>query len=64
MATKLTDFGSIEAIISEMTLEEKARLVTGGSPLRPAQSSASASRPFGFWTAAPASTWYSITAIF
>ena len=32
MATKLTDFGSIEAIISEMTLEEKARLVTGGSP--------------------------------
>ena len=32
MATKLTDFGSIEAIITEMTLEEKARLVTGGSP--------------------------------
>ena len=53
MATKLTDFGSIEAIISEMTLEEKARLVTGGSPFA-----------FGFWTAAPASTWYSITAIF
>ena len=32
MATKLTDFSSIDAIISEMTVEEKARLVTGGSP--------------------------------
>ena len=63
MATRLTDFGSIEAIISEMTLEEKARLVTGGSPFATC-ASASASRPFGFWTAAPASTWYSITAIF
>lgn len=32
MSTKLTDVGSIEKIISEMTLEEKARLITGGSP--------------------------------
>lgn len=32
MATQLTDYNSIESIISEMTLEEKARLVTGGSP--------------------------------
>ena len=32
MAAKLTDFSSIDAIISEMTVEEKARLLTGGSP--------------------------------
>lgn len=32
MAAQLTDYNSIESIISEMTLEEKARLVTGGSP--------------------------------
>ena len=31
MAAKLTDFSSIDAIISEMTVEEKARLLTGGS---------------------------------
>lgn len=33
MATKLTDLASIEAILSEMTLEEKAQLVIGGSPM-------------------------------
>lgn len=32
MATQLTDHDSIERILSEMTTEEKARLVTGGSP--------------------------------
>lgn len=32
MGTQLTDEQSIEQIISEMTLEEKARLVTGGAP--------------------------------
>ena len=32
MATKLTDYASIETILEEMTLEEKARLVIGGSP--------------------------------
>lgn len=32
MGTKLTNEASIEQIISEMSLEEKARIVTGGSP--------------------------------
>lgn len=32
MATQLTDYASIEMILGEMTLEEKARLVIGGSP--------------------------------
>ena len=34
MPTKLSDQISIEKILQEMTLEEKARLVTGGSPFR------------------------------
>ncbi|NLD51632.1 MAG: hypothetical protein GX650_01940, partial [Clostridiales bacterium] len=34
MAMQLTDIHSIEAILSEMTLEEKARMVIGGSPFR------------------------------
>ncbi len=33
MATKLTDLASIESILSEMTVEEKAQLVIGGSPM-------------------------------
>ena len=32
MATKLTDPASIDLLISEMTVAEKARLVIGGSP--------------------------------
>jgi len=32
MATKLCDFDSIERIIQEMTIEEKARVVIGGAP--------------------------------
>lgn len=32
MGTKLTDKTSVEQIICEMSLEEKARIVTGGSP--------------------------------
>ncbi len=36
MSTKLSDEKSIEAIISEMSVEEKARLVNGGSPFRSA----------------------------
>lgn len=32
MATKLTNRASVEQIISEMTVEEKARMVIGGSP--------------------------------
>lgn len=32
MATKLTDISSVEQVLSELTLEEKARLVIGGSP--------------------------------
>lgn len=32
MSTKLTDKSSIEQILQEMSLEEKAMLVTGGSP--------------------------------
>ncbi len=33
MAAKLTDLASIESILSEMSLEEKAELVIGGSPM-------------------------------
>lgn len=36
MATQLKDFQSIEAIISEMTLEEKAEMIQGSSPFRSA----------------------------
>lgn len=32
MATQLTDHKSVEQIVSEMTVEEKARMVIGGSP--------------------------------
>ena len=32
MATKLTDLHSVEQVLAELTLEEKARLVIGGSP--------------------------------
>ena len=32
MATKLTDLASIEKIISEMTVSEKAKIVIGGAP--------------------------------
>ena len=32
MSTKLTDLQSIEQIIREMSLEEKATIITGGSP--------------------------------
>lgn len=32
MATQLTDLASIEAIIKEMTVEEKAACITGGAP--------------------------------
>ena len=34
MSTKLTDLASIERIIDEMTLEEKAKVVTGGEPFK------------------------------
>ena len=34
MATKLTDISSVEQVLSELTLEEKARLVIGGGPWR------------------------------
>lgn len=34
MATQLTDAASVEQVLSELTLEEKARLVIGGSPWR------------------------------
>ena len=36
MATQLKDFASIEAILSEMTLEEKAQMIQGGTPFRSA----------------------------
>ena len=36
MATKLKDAASIEAILSEMTLEEKAEMIQGGTPFRSA----------------------------
>ncbi|MBR0086155.1 MAG: glycoside hydrolase family 3 C-terminal domain-containing protein [Lachnospiraceae bacterium] len=36
MSTKLTDLQSIESIIQEMTLEEKAQVITGGSPFKTA----------------------------
>lgn len=36
MATQLKDLQSIEAIISEMTLEEKAEMIQGSSPFRSA----------------------------
>lgn len=32
MATKLTDHASVEQIIREMTVDEKARMVIGGTP--------------------------------
>lgn len=34
MKTQLTDLNSIEKILQEMTVEEKARMVIGGSPFR------------------------------
>ena len=34
MPTRLTDIDSIETILGEMTLEEKAALVIGASPFR------------------------------
>ena len=34
MAKKLTDISSVEQVLSELTLEEKARLVIGGGPWR------------------------------
>lgn len=34
MSTQLKDKASVEQIIAEMTLEEKATLVTGGSPFK------------------------------
>lgn len=34
MATKLTDHASVEKILQEMTVSEKARMVIGGSPFR------------------------------
>ena len=36
MATQLKDSASIEAILSEMTLEEKAQMIQGGTPFRSA----------------------------
>ena len=36
MATQLKDIQSIEAILSEMTLEEKAEMIQGSSPFRSA----------------------------
>ena len=32
MATKLTDHASVEQILREMSVEEKARMVIGGAP--------------------------------
>ena len=36
MATQLKDFASIEAILAEMTLEEKAEMIQGSTPFRSA----------------------------
>ena len=36
MATQLKDSASVEAILSEMTLEEKAQMIQGGTPFRSA----------------------------
>ena len=36
MATQLKDIQSIESILSEMTLEEKAEMIQGSSPFRSA----------------------------
>lgn len=36
MTTQLKDIQSIEAILSEMTLEEKAEMIQGSSPFRSA----------------------------
>ena len=36
MAAKLKDLSSIETILSEMTLEEKAEMIQGSSPFRSA----------------------------
>lgn len=32
MAAKLTDHSSVDKVVSEMTVEEKARMVIGGAP--------------------------------
>ena len=37
MATQLKDLASVEKIIDEMSLEEKATLVIGGSPMSSAK---------------------------